>query len=190
MASARSWRKSWPATGMRPASSSSCPGAPRARCFRQQVWQVMLQIPPGQTLSYGQAAAVGQRAAQWVARGRNPCRLWIPCHRIVAAGGLGGFNQGRDEGLIGVKRWLLRHEGRWLGFSVAHQTLWRCYVRRVCLRPRTSPGSLRWVLSATLNGEGWYCLAKKTAQKYRLPALYGGDAPCFRHEARQAVYCA
>ncbi|MFO1234332.1 MAG: methylated-DNA--[protein]-cysteine S-methyltransferase [Rivihabitans pingtungensis] len=47
--------------------------------------------------------------------GRNPLPIVIPCHRIVAAGGLGGFNQGRDEGLLGVKRWLLRHEGALAG---------------------------------------------------------------------------
>lgn len=85
--------------------------------FQQRVWQVMLQIPPGQTLSYGQVAQQLASAPRAVggACGRNPLPIVIPCHRIVAAGGLGGFNQGRDEGLLGVKRWLLRHEGALTG---------------------------------------------------------------------------
>ena len=44
--------------------------------------------------------------------GRNPIPVIIPCHRVVAAKGLGGFNANRN-GLdwLPIKRWLLQHEG-------------------------------------------------------------------------------
>jgi methylated-DNA-[protein]-cysteine S-methyltransferase len=38
--------------------------------------------------------------------------LFVPCHRVLAAGGLlGGFMGGKDDFPLSVKRWLLRHEG-------------------------------------------------------------------------------
>ena len=43
--------------------------------------------------------------------GRNPLPLIIPCHRVVAAGGIGGFMGGRDDDPLAIKRWLLKHEG-------------------------------------------------------------------------------
>ena len=50
--------------------------------------------------------AIGQ------ACGNNFFPLVIPCHRVTAAGGLGGFAHSADDGfLLGVKRWLLAHEG-------------------------------------------------------------------------------
>ena len=50
--------------------------------------------------------AVGQ------ACGANWFSLAIPCHRVLAAGGLGGFGRHDAESFyLGVKRWLLRHEG-------------------------------------------------------------------------------
>jgi methylated-DNA-[protein]-cysteine S-methyltransferase len=35
----------------------------------------------------------------------------IPCHRVLAAHGLGGFMHSRDGAALGIKRWLLAHEG-------------------------------------------------------------------------------
>ena len=53
--------------------------------------------------------AVGQ------ACGQNWFPIVIPCHRVVAANGLGGFAHHGEEGFhLGVKRWLLRHEGAML----------------------------------------------------------------------------
>lgn len=82
--------------------------------FRQRVWQALAEIPPGQTITYGELAhrvgsaprAVGQ------AVGDNPIPIIIPCHRVVAADGtLGGFNHSRTGFSLNVKRWLLEHEG-------------------------------------------------------------------------------
>lgn len=82
--------------------------------FQHRVWQAIAAIPCGQVLTYGQIAkqigsaprAVGQ------ACGANWFPLVIPCHRVTAAGGLGGFAHHDDEtGFhLGVKRSLLQLE--------------------------------------------------------------------------------
>jgi methylated-DNA-[protein]-cysteine S-methyltransferase len=50
------------------------------------------------------ARAVGQ------ACGENRLPIVIPCHRIIAAGGIGGFGHSRGGYLLEAKRWLLAHE--------------------------------------------------------------------------------
>ena len=92
--------------------------AAKGTAFRQQVWQILLQIPYGQTTTYGAIAKTlakrnGQvkLAAQAVggAVGHNPISLLIPCHRVVGSGGsLIGYGGGLDK-----KRALLKLEG-WL----------------------------------------------------------------------------
>ncbi|MCD2340687.1 methylated-DNA--[protein]-cysteine S-methyltransferase [Ideonella azotifigens] len=90
--------------------------------FHVQVWQLARQIPPGQTRSYGEMArlldqppamarAVGQ------ALGRNPFAPIVPCHRILAAGGLaGGFSA---SGGVPLKLQLLQLEGAGLGAAAS-----------------------------------------------------------------------
>jgi methylated-DNA-[protein]-cysteine S-methyltransferase len=77
--------------------------------FDRRVWQALLDIPWGETCTYGALAArigaPGAARAVGAAVGRNPIPILIPCHRVVAAGGLGGYSGG-----AGVKRWLLAHE--------------------------------------------------------------------------------
>jgi methylated-DNA-[protein]-cysteine S-methyltransferase len=82
--------------------------------FQRRVWQAICEIPPGVVLTYGQLAkqvgsvprAVGQ------ACGSNFFPIVIPCHRVVGAGGIGGFaHTGGDGYYRNVKRWLLKHEG-------------------------------------------------------------------------------
>lgn len=78
--------------------------------FQRAVWQKLAEIPAGATWGYrdlaahlgrpGAARAVGQ------ALSRNPLPLLLPCHRVVAAGGLGGFSCG-----LAWKRYLLGLEG-------------------------------------------------------------------------------
>ena len=79
---------------------------------QRKVWDVINAIPRGSVLTYGQVAkrigsaprAVGQ------ACGANWYPLIIPCHRVTATGGIGGFAR-HDGGFHqNVKRWLLRHE--------------------------------------------------------------------------------
>ena len=80
--------------------------------LQRAVWEAMCSIPRGQTRTYGdlaqqlgaEARAVGQ------ACGDNRLPIVIPCHRVVAANGIGGFAHATEGFLIETKRWLLRHE--------------------------------------------------------------------------------
>lgn len=84
--------------------------APQGTPFQRRVWEIMRDIPYGKVVSYGQlAAAIGQESACRAAAGavgKNPLPIFLPCHRVVAAGGLGGFLWGSD-----AKRLLLALEG-------------------------------------------------------------------------------
>lgn len=84
------------------------PGTP----FQQQVWQLLQDIPYGETRRYGELAAQIGSSARAVANAcrANPLPLLIPCHRVVAANGTGGYmGQTGGEGLA-IKQWLLQHE--------------------------------------------------------------------------------
>ncbi|HXZ61744.1 MAG TPA: methylated-DNA--[protein]-cysteine S-methyltransferase [Acidimicrobiales bacterium] len=78
--------------------------------FQREVWAELTRIGYGETITYGELArrvgrprgprAVGQ------ANGRNPIPIIVPCHRVVASGGIGGYGGG-----VKVKRALLALEG-------------------------------------------------------------------------------
>lgn len=91
------------------------PMAKTGTAFQQKVWGVISAIPRGDVLTYGEVARIIQSAPRAVGQacGANWFPLVVPCHRVTAAGGLGGFANHDDEtGFhIGVKRWLLAHEG-------------------------------------------------------------------------------
>lgn len=91
------------------------PLAPVGTAFQRRVWDVISSIPRGDVLTYGQVAKLIQSAPRAVGQacGANWFPLVIPCHRVTASGGLGGFSNHDDEtGFhLGVKRWLLAHEG-------------------------------------------------------------------------------
>jgi len=79
--------------------------------FRSAAWTAMRTVPRGQVISYGElalrAGRPGAARAAGTACGANPLPIFVPCHRIVAAGGgLGGFGGGLD-----LKRELLAMEG-------------------------------------------------------------------------------
>jgi methylated-DNA-[protein]-cysteine S-methyltransferase len=98
-----------------PDFSFSLPLHDAGSAFQRRVWSAICAIARGSVRTYGQVAkdigsaprAVGQ------ACGANWFPLIIPCHRVTAAGGLGGFSNHNDENgfHLSVKRWLLRHEG-------------------------------------------------------------------------------
>jgi len=80
--------------------------------FQRRVWQQLLLIPAGDTMSYGDIAANLGSGARAVA---NACRqnrlpLFVPCHRVVASSGIGGFMGKTSGGPLKIKRWLLAHE--------------------------------------------------------------------------------
>ena len=74
---------------------------PRGSAFRRMVWDVLLTIPFGHTMTYGEIAKkLGCRSAQAIggAVGHNPISLIIPCHRVVGAdGSLTGYAGGVDK---------------------------------------------------------------------------------------------
>lgn len=78
--------------------------------FQKRVWRALRDIPSGTVRTYGEIAAelnTGSRAVGQACR-RNNIPLFIPCHRVVASQGLGGFMGGYRE--VEKKRWLLQHE--------------------------------------------------------------------------------
>lgn len=78
--------------------------------FQERVWLALAEIPYGETISYGVLArrvgrpkgprAVGQ------ANGKNPIPIIVPCHRVLASNGIGGYGGG-----LPMKRALLAVEG-------------------------------------------------------------------------------
>jgi methylated-DNA-[protein]-cysteine S-methyltransferase len=92
----------------------SLPLNPTGTLFQRRVWAEIAAIPPGETRFYGQLADTLDNAPRAVGQacGANPYPVVVPCHRVIARdGGLGGFNRQRGGFLLGVKRWLLQHEG-------------------------------------------------------------------------------
>jgi methylated-DNA-[protein]-cysteine S-methyltransferase len=78
------------------------------------VWNAMCAIPRGRTRTYGDLARELGADARVVGQacGDNRLPIVIPCHRVVAADGIGGFSHTSEGYLIEVKRWLLAHEIR------------------------------------------------------------------------------
>src|SRR5439155_24416268 len=80
--------------------------------FQRRLWDALCTIPRGKTMTYGELAqrlgaearAIGQ------ACGDNRLPIVIPCHRGVAANGIGGFAHATSGYLLEAKRWLLTHE--------------------------------------------------------------------------------
>ena len=80
--------------------------------YQQQVWRAMRRIPAGQAHSYGQLARKIKSAPRAVggACRANPIPIVVPCHRVVAVSGLGGFMGATGGRALTIKRWLLEHE--------------------------------------------------------------------------------
>jgi methylated-DNA-[protein]-cysteine S-methyltransferase len=83
----------------------------RGSDFQKKVWNALLNIPFGKTVSYSDVAiAMGDLKsvrAVGLANGQNPIPIIVPCHRVIGKdGNLVGYGGGLDK-----KEWLLRHEG-------------------------------------------------------------------------------
>ncbi|MGI3776515.1 MAG: methylated-DNA--[protein]-cysteine S-methyltransferase [Janthinobacterium lividum] len=85
------------------------PLRPAGSAYQRRVWDALAEIPFGEVRTYTQLAAAAGGSARSVgqANGLNPLPVIIPCHRVVAARGLGGYTGG--EGLD-TKRALLALE--------------------------------------------------------------------------------
>jgi len=98
-----------------PARTFDLPLAPAPTPFQRRVRAALLEIPAGSTCTYGEIArrlasaprAVGQ------ACGSNPIPVIVPCHRVVAADGIGGYGGGWGEGPA------VEHKARLLAFERA-----------------------------------------------------------------------
>lgn len=93
-----------------PGSAAHIPLDVQGTAFQQRVWSALRTIPPGETLSYGELAAMigsaGASRAVGSANGANGVAVLIPCHRVIQAGGaLGGYAYGAK-----IKAELLRRE--------------------------------------------------------------------------------
>ena len=97
-----------------PDTEFSVPLELNGTAHQQKVWQALLDIPRGKTRSYGELAAELKSCAQAVGQacGANPIPIIIPCHRVVAKAGLGGFARHTVGEHLDTKRWLLAHEQR------------------------------------------------------------------------------
>jgi methylated-DNA-[protein]-cysteine S-methyltransferase len=88
------------------------PLALQGTAFQRRVWEEICRVPAGETITYTELARRVGSGARAVANacGANDFPIVIPCHRIVAANGLGGFMRGRKSPSLDIKRWLLSHE--------------------------------------------------------------------------------
>ena len=93
---------------------------PVGTTFQKKVWNELLKIPFGETITYQELAInLGDQKlvrAVGTANGRNPIAIVIPCHRVIGAGNkLTGYAGGLER-----KLWLLNHE---MKYSPLKQTL-------------------------------------------------------------------
>ena len=103
-----------------PAARFDLPLLVEGTSFQLRLWDALCEIPCGETLTYGELArrlgaearAVGQ------ACGDNRLPIVIPCHRVIASNGIGGFAHSTGGYLVEAKRWLLAHERSADGFEL------------------------------------------------------------------------
>jgi len=89
------------------------PLATQGTAYQRRVWTALAAIPAGETRTYGELARVldsSPRAVGGACRA-NPVPVLVPCHRVVARNGVGGFAGHADGPELARKRWLLAHEG-------------------------------------------------------------------------------
>jgi methylated-DNA-[protein]-cysteine S-methyltransferase len=89
--------------------------------FQRRLWAALCEIPRGKTMTYGEMARKlnGEARAVGQACGDNRLPIVIPCHRVVAADGIGGFSHSTGGYQIEAKRWLLMHESSADAFQLA-----------------------------------------------------------------------
>jgi len=76
--------------------------------FQKKVWEIVRGIPYGAVRTYGEIAEILNTSPRAVgmALSKNPLPIYIPCHRVIAKEGLGGFSEG-----LAWKKFLLKVEG-------------------------------------------------------------------------------
>lgn len=84
----------------------------RGTDFQNRVWAALREIPSGHTVTYGELAkklGTSARAIGGACRA-NPCPIVVPCHRVLAVNGLGGYAGDSSGRKLEIKQWLLDHE--------------------------------------------------------------------------------
>jgi len=95
-----------------PKHKFTIPLTPEGTPLQKRIWKALKQIPSGRTVTYGELAlkiGTGARVIGNACR-KNPILILIPCHRVVAKAGLGGFGGDTSGKLIDNKKYLLKHE--------------------------------------------------------------------------------
>lgn len=87
------------------------PLKPHGTHYQQRVWNALLVIPVGRTITYGELAKTLQSSPRAIGQAckNNPVALFIPCHRVVGKTNQGGY-MGKPEAIY-YKKSLLNHEG-------------------------------------------------------------------------------
>lgn len=95
-----------------PRTRFDLPLAPDGTPFQQRAWRALQRIPSGTARTYGELARTLKSAPRAVggACRANHIPIIIPCHRVVAANGPGGFMGATRGRAMDIKRWLLEHE--------------------------------------------------------------------------------
>ena len=85
---------------------------PQGTAFQRKIWYTLRQIPIGQTKTYGELAKELNTSPRALANAcrKNPFPLIIPCHRVLAKTGIGGYAGAVTGKLIDIKTTLLQHE--------------------------------------------------------------------------------
>lgn len=80
--------------------------------LQQKIWRLLRTIPVGATITYGELAKIIKTSPRVIGNAcrRNPVPIIIPCHRVVAASGLGGYCGKTGQTTLKIKMWLLNHE--------------------------------------------------------------------------------
>lgn len=97
-----------------PGAGFSLPLGGCGTAFQRRVWKALQAIPAGETVTYGELAGRLGSSARAVggACRSNPLPIVVPCHRVVARTGVGGFAGDQGGPKVEAKRWLLSHERR------------------------------------------------------------------------------
>lgn len=95
-----------------PRTRFDLPLAPDGTEYQQRVWRALRRIPSGTARRYGELARMLKSAPRAVggACRANPIPIVVPCHRVVAANGPGGFMGATRGRAMDIKHWLLAHE--------------------------------------------------------------------------------
>lgn len=111
------WLEGWPGGT---ASLHGVPIAAPANLFQQRLRAALIEIPPGQTVTYGELARHLRTSPRAVGAGcrANPLPLIFPCHRVVAAKNSGGYCGHSQGAVTELKQWLLTQELNTLPRSV------------------------------------------------------------------------